>query len=80
MDKASLERLNEYDDFMIFKAKVKNAKENINLVNYYQRIIYALLSDDRKSILEENKDMILSNINNLLKMIYKVKNFVEDEL
>lgn len=80
MDKASLERLNEYDDFMKFKAKVKNAKENINLVNYYQRIIYALLSDDRKSILEENKDMILSNINNLLKMIYKVKNFVEDEL
>ena len=75
-----IEKLREFDDFLIFERKVRNAKDNLNLVRYYNRILSDLLSDDRKSILNKNKDMILSNIDNLLETIDRVKEFVEEEL
>ena len=54
-----IEKLREFDDFLIFEREVRNAKDNLNLVRYYNRILSDLLSDDRKSILNKNKDMIL---------------------
>ena len=75
-----IEKLREFDDFLIFEREVRNAKDNLNLVRYYNRILSDLLSDDRKSILNKNKDMILSNIDNLLETIDRVKEFVEEEL
>ena len=75
-----IEKLREFDEFLNFEGKVKNAKDNLDLVGYYNRILSELLSDSRKSILNKNKDMILSNIDNLLETIDRVKKFVEEEL
>lgn len=78
--KLRIERLNEYDEIWKFRTKVENAKGNLDLADYYHRIIYSLLQNDNKDILKENKNMILSNVNNLLDVIYKVRKFAEDEL
>ena len=59
-----IEKLREFDEFLNFEEKVKNAKDNLDLVGYYNRILSELLSDSRKSILNKNKNMILSNIDN----------------
>lgn len=75
-----IEKLREFDEFLNFEEKVKNAKDNLDLVGYYNRILSELLSDSRKSILNKNKNMILSNIDNLLETIDRVKKFVEEEL
>lgn len=78
--KMDLDRLHEYDEYLKFEAKVKNAKDNLELIDYYHSILFGLFGSRRKDILSKNKDMILSNIDNLLETVDRVKKFVEEEL
>lgn len=63
-----------------FNVQVIKAKENLELVGYYHNIISSLFLNNREDILSKNKHMILSNIDNLLETIDRVKKFVEEEL
>lgn len=75
-----IEKLREFDELLNFEGKVKNAKDNLGLVGYYNRILSGLLANTKKDILSKNKDMILSNIDNLVETINKVKEFTEEYL
>lgn len=77
---AHLERCHEYSEIEKFRKKIENARENLDLADYHHRILWSLLSNDSKDILKENKNMILSNINNLLNVINRVREFAADEL
>ena len=63
-----------------FDIQVIKAKENLELVGYYHNIISSLFLDNREDILSKNKCMILSNIDNLLETVNKVKEFTEKYL
>lgn len=76
----NLDKLREYDEVLNFEVKVENARDNLDLVDYYNRILSSLLASKRKDILNENKDMILSNIHNLIDTVCKVRKFISEEL
>lgn len=74
------DRLKSYSEVLKFEIKVKNAQDNLDLVDYYNHILSGLLTNKNKDVLNKNKHMILSNIENLLETVDRVKEFVEEEL